>query len=153
MGTKTTLVYPIFGTKDMAIGVFIASTSKTGEEITEYEYNMIGNFVDGVGIALYHAMLYTQVTERNKALSLLREIDEIILGSVTDMQQVTQRVANLLTTETNFIKAAVIITLDKEKEMLTRIALSQSESIRNAEKITSKPFLALRHLWRFSEIS
>lgn len=68
-----------------------------------------------------------ELAEKNKTLSLLRKIDEIILGSVTDTHQITQQVADVIATEANF-KAVVIYLIEKDK-ILTRVALSQTELI------------------------
>lgn len=81
MGTKTTFVCPIYGSKDQPIGVFIASTSKTYDKLTQYEKDMIQIFTDGVGIAIEHALLYSRLKDASEQLATanqrLKEIDRL----------------------------------------------------------------------------
>lgn len=81
MGTQTTVVYPIYGGRDKAIGVFVASTKKRKEDISEYDYAMIKSFVDGVGIAMEHAMLYSNLKKISEQLSFanskLQQLDKL----------------------------------------------------------------------------
>ncbi len=80
-----------------------------------------------------------ELVERNKTLSILRKIHEIILSAVTDTSQIAEQVANTVVTEAEF-KAVVILTLDKEKNALVRLAISQTEPIAKAEMETERPF-------------
>lgn len=73
-----------------------------------------------------------ELSEKNKMLSLLREIDEIILSSVTDIQEIAQQVCNLIVKETEF-KVAAILIYDKEKNELVRLAVSQTKQITDIE--------------------
>lgn len=73
-----------------------------------------------------------ELLERNKALSLLRKIHDIILGSVTDVNQITQSVSDVIAHEAEF-KAVIIYLLDKEKNELQRVAVSQTEEIAKIE--------------------
>ena len=81
MGTQTTVVYPIYGGRNEPIGVFVASTRKKKEELSEYDYAMIDSFVDGVGIAMEHAMLYSSLKKTLEQLALanskLKQLDEL----------------------------------------------------------------------------
>ncbi|MBI2028143.1 MAG: GAF domain-containing sensor histidine kinase [Candidatus Levybacteria bacterium] len=81
MGTKTTVVYPIYGGREGAIGVFVASTKKKKEDLSEYDYAMIQSFVDGVGIAMEHAMLYSNLEKTSEQLQeaniKLKEVDKL----------------------------------------------------------------------------
>lgn len=81
MGAKTTFVCPIYGSKNRAIGVFLASTSKTQEQLTQYEKDMIQIFIDGVGIAIEHALLYSRLRETSEQLAAanlkLKELDKL----------------------------------------------------------------------------
>ncbi len=81
MGSRTTVVYPIYGGRNDAIGVFVASTKKRKEDLSEYDYAMIQSFVDGVGIAMEHAMLYSNLKRTSEQLafanSRLKEIDKL----------------------------------------------------------------------------
>ncbi|GEM_PF-695113 len=143
VGIKTSMVYPVIS-RDKAIGALIFSMIKDEKEVSEAEKDLIKGFTDIVGLAVQNAQLYSSLEQRNKTISLLRKIDEIILSSVTDIRQITQQVTNLLTSETDFIKAAVVLTLDKAGQILTRIALSESESIHKAEIAAGKAFHELQ---------
>lgn len=81
MGAKTTVVYPIYGGKNEAIGVFVASTKKRKQDLAEYDYAMIDSFVDGVGIAMEHAMLYSNLKKTSEQLSYanskLQQLDKL----------------------------------------------------------------------------
>ncbi len=80
-----------------------------------------------------------ELMERNKALSLLRKIHEIILSSVTDVNQIAQAVADTIAYEAGF-KTVAIFLLDKEKNELQRLAVSQTEAIAKIELELSRPF-------------
>src|SRR3989344_9309778 len=84
-----------------------------------------------------------ELNERNKTLALLRKIDEIILSTVTDPQQIAQQVTNVVVEDAGF-KAVVILLLDKKEEVLTRLAVSQTEDIAKAEKEFAKSFHGLK---------
>lgn len=68
-----------------------------------------------------------ELAEKNKTLSLLRKIDEIILSSVTDTRQIAQQVVDIVASDVDF-KAVAIYLIEKDKR-LTRVALSQTEFI------------------------
>jgi len=74
-----------------------------------------------------------ELAETNKILSLLRQIDSIILSSVTDIAQVAQQVSDIVVNETDFIKATAIFMIDKKSNSLLQLAMSQTEAIRQAE--------------------
>jgi len=73
------------------------------------------------------------LAQTNKTLSLLRKIDEIILSAVTDPQTIAQQVANITAQEAGY-KAVTILLKDSEKNTLYRIAISQTEEIKQVEK-------------------
>lgn len=81
MGTKTTLIYPIYTKDNMPFGTFIVSMSKEYEKISEYEHQTIKNFVDGIRIVLRNATLYTSLartTEQLKAANArLMQLDKL----------------------------------------------------------------------------
>lgn len=68
MGTKTTLVYPIF-LKDKPLGVFLASTKKPKDQLSQYELYIIDDFVNLVGLVLQNSQLYTSLKETKDALT------------------------------------------------------------------------------------
>jgi len=67
-----------------------------------------------------------ELTERNKTLSLLRKIDEVVLSKVTDIVQIAQQVVNTVVNELEF-KAVIILLLDKKEKTLVKLAVSQTE--------------------------
>ncbi|QQG40613.1 MAG: GAF domain-containing sensor histidine kinase [Candidatus Levyibacteriota bacterium] len=80
-----------------------------------------------------------ELVERNKALSILRKIHEIILSSVTDTKQIAEQVANTVATEAEF-KAVIILMIDKDKNVLTRLAMSQTQPLAKSEVVLGRPF-------------
>src|SRR5438105_2211450 len=70
-----------------------------------------------------------ELAEKNKTLSLLRKIDDIVLSSVTDVQQVGQRVVDVIGEDIGF-KAVVLYLTDKKNSSLNRIAVSQTTLMR-----------------------
>lgn len=69
-----------------------------------------------------------ELIERNRTLSLLRKIDEVILSSVTNIQESAQEVTNILVKEANFEIASIII-IGPEKKNLVRLSISESERV------------------------
>lgn len=80
-----------------------------------------------------------ELAERNKTLSLLRKIDEIILSSVTETEEIARQVVNVITEETSF-KRTVILLIDKVNNVLVRTAVSQSDATLQAELEVKKVF-------------
>jgi signal transduction histidine kinase len=81
-----------------------------------------------------------ELAERNKTLSLLRKIDEIVLGSVTDTKEIAQQVVNSVVEEADVIAAAILL-LDVKNNAMTRLALSQTEEIIRAELEYNRTYL------------
>lgn len=69
-----------------------------------------------------------ELSERNKTLLLLRKIDEIILSSVTDQNEIARRVTSLLVTETDFLIAA-IFSHNSQKGILERLAIYETSAV------------------------
>jgi signal transduction histidine kinase len=81
-----------------------------------------------------------ELAEKNKALALLRKIDTIVLSKVTDLEQIAQEVADAIAEDLSF-KLVAILLLDKENKSIKRLAVSQSDSIVQAEvKLNQKLF-------------
>ena len=72
------------------------------------------------------------LAERNKTLTLLRKIDEIILSKVTDIQQTAQQVANTIVDELEY-KLVAILLLDKKDNAVVKLAISQTDLVMQAE--------------------
>jgi signal transduction histidine kinase len=81
MGTKTTLVYPIFTKGNKPFGTFIVSMAKEYDQISEYEHQTIKNFVDGIRIVLRNATLYTSLAKTKEELQIanirLQQLDKL----------------------------------------------------------------------------
>ncbi len=77
MGTKTTLVYPIF-LKDKPLGVFIASTNKKQSQLTESEFIIINDFVNIVGLVLQNSQLYTSIKQVKNDLSRVNNVVSVM---------------------------------------------------------------------------
>lgn len=80
MSIQSTIIYPIY-VADIPIGVFIASSKKKVNEITNYEKEVIGLFVDGAGIALQNTVFTTSLQEVSENLrranERLKELDHL----------------------------------------------------------------------------
>lgn len=81
MGTKTTLIFPIYSKDNKPIGTFLISMSKTYDQISEYEHQTIRNFIDSIRIVLDNASLYTSVVriteDLKNANERLQELDKL----------------------------------------------------------------------------
>lgn len=80
MSIQSTIIYPIY-VADEPLGVFIASSKKKANEISNYEKEVIGLFVDGAGIALQNTIFTTSLQETTetlrKANERLKELDQL----------------------------------------------------------------------------
>lgn len=116
IGAKTTVVYPIYGGSNKTIGVFVASTKKRKEDLSEYDYVMIDNFVDGVGIAMEHSKLYSNLENTEKQLEAanlkLKEIDKL-------KDEFVSLASHELRTPMTVIKSYLWMILKKEGAMLS----------------------------------
>ena len=81
-----------------------------------------------------------ELARKNKLLSLLRQIDSIILSTVTNIHQIAEQVANIVVDETEFIKVVSILLLDKNSGHLIGLAVSQTEEIKKAEAQLNRTF-------------
>lgn len=67
-----------------------------------------------------------ELAHTNKTLSILRKIDEIILSTVTNIDEIAQQVANVVTQEAEFKRISIHI-LDKTDNSITQTAISDVE--------------------------
>jgi signal transduction histidine kinase len=81
-----------------------------------------------------------QLAERNRALSLLGDINEVLLSSITSQVDLAQKVTSLLVKEAD-IKIAAIFSYDNEEKVLKRLGLSEAE-IDDENSQTNKAYLA-----------
>ena len=68
-----------------------------------------------------------ELSERNKMLSLLRKIDEIILDSITHPEEIARQVTSLLVAESDFPIASIFM-FDKKHKILKRVSFSRNNS-------------------------
>lgn len=73
-----------------------------------------------------------ELNERNKTLSLLRKIDEIVLSTVTDPHQIAQQVARVIVTESDF-KGLVVYELKIKSKSLYPLADAYSGAEQDAK--------------------
>lgn len=74
-----------------------------------------------------------ELAERNKTLSFLRQIDEIIIASVTNSKEIASQVTRLLVSDADF-KLACISLIDIKTKSLNRIGLTESKSLEMSHK-------------------
>lgn len=135
MGTKTTFVYPIYGSKDVPIGVFIASTNKSHSELSQYEIDMIQIFVDGVGIAIEHALLYSRLKDTSDKLATanerLEELDKL-------KDDFVSMASHELRTPMTAIKSYLWMALNKKKaELSTDLTRYLGRAYHSTERLIS----------------
>jgi signal transduction histidine kinase len=64
-----------------------------------------------------------ELVDRNKTLSLLRQIDEIVLSSVTDAGEVAKRIAEAVIKETDFVYVSIMLA-DGQRKTVTPFAVA-----------------------------
>src|SRR6185369_3023483 len=79
-----------------------------------------------------------ELKERNKTLALLQELDAIILGSITHLNEIAQLVTSLLVNDGNFENVTIFL-LDKREKMLIRLAFSETPKPLQVNYLTSIP--------------
>lgn len=113
MKTNTTLVYPLLGSRNKVIGVFLASTGKGVYELSSYELEMIEEFSGGVGIAMEHAKNFEELK------SLDRMKDKLIGVASHELRTPASNAQNYLWLTLTSPKAGTVF--DKEdKERLQK---------------------------------
>ena len=75
-----------------------------------------------------------ELAERNKTLTLLRQIDEVVLGSTTELGKATQIIANLLVGEDDFSLAAIYVADKTKVHCLITDAGAPGEFLKAVEK-------------------
>ncbi|MEK7499263.1 MAG: hypothetical protein AAB649_01515, partial [Patescibacteria group bacterium] len=80
--------------------------------------------------------------QTNKTRSLLQKIDEIVLSSVADPKAIAQKVVDLTARETGY-KEVQILVKNKEGNTLERIAVSQTDAIKQIEQFFKLKFVAM----------
>jgi len=72
MGTTTSIVSPLKAS-GKTIGVFIVSMSKSENQLSSYEKEMVRRFTEGVGVALDFAQLYDNLSKTSQKLKSANE--------------------------------------------------------------------------------
>ncbi len=85
-----------------------------------------------------------ELSQKNKTLSLLRKIDAIILSSATNIEQIAQRVADVVIEDEEDIKAVEVMLVNKQEQKLVRLAISRTGSIKKAESAVKRPLLDMK---------
>jgi len=80
MGTKFSIINPLTA-RDKVIGILIVTMSKSAQELTEYERELIHRFSEGVGIALDNARLVEEfkhsTNQLKRANTRFKELDRL----------------------------------------------------------------------------
>jgi signal transduction histidine kinase len=84
-----------------------------------------------------------ELAHTNKVLSLLRKIDDIVLGSVTDLGQVAQQVVSWVVKEDSF-KIVSILIVDKKDNSVSTLAASQLGADPEAEARTHQKLIDIK---------
>lgn len=84
-----------------------------------------------------------ELAERNKTLSLLRKLDELILNSVTDVRETASRVTKLLVEDADFRMAAIFL-LDTDKKSLSLISFTKPPTLTPEEQIQLDRFTMIK---------
>lgn len=84
-----------------------------------------------------------ELAERNKTLSLLRKLDELILNSVTDVKETAMQVTKLLVEEADFRMSAIFL-LDGDKKNLSLIAFAKPPDLTPDEQMQLERFTMIK---------
>lgn len=88
-----------------------------------------------------------ELAERNKTLALLRKIDEIILSTVTDIEEVVRQIAQAVVAEAGF-KAVYIFLLNKKNGLLTPIGISLNKSAEELNSNFQRALFSIKISWK-----
>lgn len=67
-----------------------------------------------------------ELAQKNKILSLIREIDFVILSNITDPQKIAQKIANTIVHDVSFIKLVSLFLYNKKDNGFHHLATSES---------------------------
>lgn len=79
------------------------------------------------------------LAERNKRLSALRKLDEVMMGSTTNLLEVAQKVTDAIAFELGF-EIGVLALVDEERGILKRVAMSRTATGFLAKKALPFPY-------------
>jgi len=83
-----------------------------------------------------------ELAERNKTLALLEKINELILSSITDPDEIAKEVTLLLVSEVDF-QIATIYLYDKQKNVLYRLARTENGKTDNLVRENKRTEISL----------
>lgn len=79
------------------------------------------------------------LTERNKRLAALRKLDEVMMSSTTSLSEVAQKVTDAIAFELGF-EIGVLALIDEERNVLKRVAMSNTQTGLQAKKHLPIPY-------------
>jgi signal transduction histidine kinase len=74
---------------------------------------------------IFYSRRITYLEEKNKRLSVLRKLDEVMIASSTDLKDVAQKVTDAIAFELGF-ENGVLALIDESKGVLRRVAMSNT---------------------------
>src|SRR3989344_58020 len=80
---------------------------------------------------IYFRIRTRSSSEQTKVLNLLQKLNDIILSSFTNVEDVAQKVSDAVAFDLGF-QVGVILMIDEKKQMLRRIAISRTERVNAA---------------------
>lgn len=96
-----------------------------------------------IGVVVSIHRLYSKrskdLEERNRRLTALRKLDEIMMSSTTDLFEVAQRVTDAISFELGF-EIGVLALIDEEKQLLKRVAMSRTPTGLKAKQVLPIPY-------------
>lgn len=84
-----------------------------------------------------------ELAERNKTLALLRKIDEIILSSVTDIEQIAHQITDAVVAEAGF-RAVYILIINRGQRLLVPLAISLSKNVAEVDPNLQRAMYSLK---------
>jgi len=73
-----------------------------------------------------------ELAEKNKTLALLQKIEEIILGSLTDLQQIAQQITKVMVEEADFQLVSIFL-INNEEKVFIPLAISHGKNEQDVE--------------------
>lgn len=96
-----------------------------------------------IGVIVSIHRLYSKrskdLEERNRRLTALRKLDEIMMSSTTDLLGVAQKVTDAISFELGF-EIGVLALIDEERQLLRRVAMSRTPTGLKAKQVLPIPY-------------
>ncbi len=84
-----------------------------------------------IGLNIYLKLKSSFEKDEKIVLNLLQKINDIILSSLTEIEQVAQKVSDAVAFDLGF-QVGVILLIDQKKQVLKRVAISRTERVQKA---------------------